>query len=417
MSNSAVPTPCVVYGDLNIVRALALGQVPVLVATSIANRATFSSRYCRQAQLLPSPTRQPAAFIEALVAFGRQFGDRRPVLYYNGDSDLMSISRHRRELEPYYRFNLPDPELVEDCVDKIRFLGLADRHNLPIPRTIVYRAGGDSNPALLSGLRFPCIVKPARRGDWFASEVVRRLGRPQKAIEVRNLDELEALLPLMAESAGAFVIQEQVRGAESNILSYHCYADVYGRIRGEYTGRKIRTFPSRYGVSSCVEIEDEQVVKDIGRDIVQRIGLRGVAKLDFKIDAPTGELKLLEINPRFSLWNYPGACAGVNLPLLAYRDLVDGDAGPAPRVERRVKWLELTTDVRSYLELRAQGRLAFNAWIRSLRGRRVYPIWSWRDPIPLLVHASRSAARLAVRAGRRVVRRRGAAETLRRAEN
>ena len=43
------------------------------------------------------------------------------------------------------------------------------------------------------------------------------------------------------------------------------------------------------------------------------LGLRGVAKLDFKRTA-AGELVLLEVNPRFNLWHLPGAVAGVNLP-------------------------------------------------------------------------------------------------------
>ena len=45
-------------------------------------------------------------------------------------------------------------------------------------------------------------------------------------------------------------------------------------------------------------------------------------KLDFKQREATGGLYLLEANPRFNLWHHAGAVAGVNLPLLVYRDPV-----------------------------------------------------------------------------------------------
>ena len=51
------------------------------------------------------------------------------------------------------------------------------------------------------------------------------------------------------------------------------------------------------------------------------IGLRGLAKVDFK-RAPDGELRLLEVNPRFTLWHHLAAVAGVNIPELVYADLV-----------------------------------------------------------------------------------------------
>jgi hypothetical protein len=47
--------------------------------------------------------------------------------------------------------------------------------------------------------------------------------------------------------------------------------------------------------------------------VLARLGVPGVAKLDFKRDDP-GRLHLLEINARFNLWHDPGAVAGVNLP-------------------------------------------------------------------------------------------------------
>src|SRR5439155_1128342 len=83
-------------------------------------------------------------------------------------------------------------------------------------------------------------------------------------------------------------------------------------VMGEFTGRKIRTAPRRYGFSTYVEITDEDEVRRLGHSILERIGFSGVAKVDFKREPRTKRLYLLEINPRFNLWHHAGAAAGVS---------------------------------------------------------------------------------------------------------
>jgi predicted ATP-grasp superfamily ATP-dependent carboligase len=93
-------------------------------------------------------------------------------------------------------------------------------------------------------------------------------------------------------------------------------------IVGEFTGRKIRTYPISYGYSTALIITKAEDVAAQGRKIVTKLGLRGVAKLDFKRD-PTGKLWLLEVNPRFNLWHRLGADAGINIPALVFQDLTE----------------------------------------------------------------------------------------------
>src|SRR6185369_15521749 len=94
------------------------------------------------------------------------------------------------------------------------------------------------------------------------------------------------------------------------------------KMLGHYVGRKIRTYPSRAGVSTYLELCDEPSLERAGFAVLERLGLTGVVKLDWKRDPRTGRFHLLEVNPRFNLWNHLGAAAGVNLPFLAYQDLL-----------------------------------------------------------------------------------------------
>lgn len=378
-------TPCVVVGNLDIVRPLAMAGLPVVLATSRTNRAAFSSRFCQVVHEVPSPTRQPDAFVDRLIDIGRGLQPWNPVLFYSGDTDLIAISGRRDELLPYYRFNMASRELVDQLTDKIGFVELARKLELPTPETCIYHAGS-RNALAANSLHYPCIVKPATRGAWLGSEVIRRLNKPYKALQVADAGALEALLPLLDKSADTFVIQELVAGGEDNIVSYHSYVNGEGVILGEFTGRKIRTFPLEYGVSSAVIVNDNAAVKHFGRDIIARLGLHGVSKIDIKTDAHSGEMKLLEVNPRFSLWNHPGARAGVNLEHLAYRDILGDTRIPAVRVHREVKWVNFKLDALAYLDARAAGTLTLWPWIRSLRGPKVFTLWARNDPAPFLRH-------------------------------
>jgi len=116
--------------------------------------------------------------------------------------------------------------------------------------------------------------------------------------------------------------------------------DGSGRVR-EMTLAEMRSlsagYPLRFGHTTALEITDVADVRSQGRAAIERLGLTGVAKLDFKRDMQ-GNLKLLEINPRFTLWHHAGALAGVNIPALVYADLT-GSQRPAPtRVKAGLCW-------------------------------------------------------------------------------
>ena len=143
----------------------------------------------------------------------------------------------------------------------------------------------------------------------------------RKAIYVENVEALRRIWPQLCGVGVELLAQDFIPGAEGRIESYHCYVDQRGELAGEFTGRKIRTYPMCYGHTTALEITDAEDVRRNGRAIVERLALTGVAKLDFKRNS-RGNLRLLEINPRFNLWHHAGAVAGVNIPALVYADLV-----------------------------------------------------------------------------------------------
>lgn len=362
------PIACVL-GEIDLVQALALAGVRSAVTAAHGEPVRYSHHVAAVLERI-DPWRRPDAAVEGLVAFARS-QPAPPPLFYDADWDLLLVSRLRERLREHFRFVVPDSELVEDLVDKARFQELSERLALPVPRAA--RLAGEVDPSLDLGLRFPVVVKPLTRHH----DVWRPLARG-KALALADDAALRSLWEQLAETATDVLVQEMVPGPETKIESYHVYVDAEGVVAGEFTGRKLRTWPRQFGYSTALEITASDEVRELGRDLVTRLRLQGVAKFDFKRDQD-GELKLLEVNPRFNLWHHPGAIAGVNIPALVYADLTGRPRPPTRTARAGVRWCSFAHDARA---ARADGIGALR-WLRWALSCEAKSGFSWRDPLPL----------------------------------
>lgn len=396
----ADPRPtAVICGDLNLLRCFAGTGVPTLVLATSPDDPVLRSRYCRRREVIRSPASDAAGAIEDLCRLGRELqraGDR-PVLFYETDSMLLAISRHRDALAPYYRFLMPPQELVEQLVDKVAFSGLCRRLGFPLPKSL--------SPAELprpedvpAHLAFPVVLKPNVHIGWFGSSVVQeRGGAPAKMLRADSLAEFLDLYPKVRRFTSDFVIQEYIPGGDDNIYSFHAYFDERGEPLGHHVGRKIRTYPKDSGLSTYLEIVKEPAVEALGLDLLRRLGFVGPIKIDFKRDAARGRYFILEFNPRFTLWNYLAARSGLNFPLIVYQDLTG--QRPAPATCRPgLRWLAFDNDLRAFLKCyRPAGDLTLARWLGSLASRKVYDVFAWDDPYPFLVSTYQYTQHLARR--------------------
>jgi predicted ATP-grasp superfamily ATP-dependent carboligase len=133
------------------------------------------------------------------------------------------------------------------------------------------------------------------------------------------------------------------------------------------------------GHSTAVVTSDAPDVVRLGREVIAALDLRGVAKLDFKRD-PAGGLQLLEVNPRFSLWNHPGAVAGVNVPAIVFADLTGRERPPAGPARPGVTWSVPLDDLRA---AREHG-IPLRRWLGWQARCDVWYTVAPDDPLPLV---------------------------------
>jgi D-aspartate ligase len=372
--------PALLLGGVNLVRALGLARIPVIVAATESFTPAMASRYCFGRCALP-PLAQRDAVVERLLRAGETLTGAlatRVPLFYGDDDQLGLVQDFRDALSPYFAFVLPDLALSRALHSKQLFQTLAECRDLPVPRRLQWDE--------LERFEAPVLVKPRMKTDWEESAVASQLFHG--AGKARVFPDGRALLnePLAVALREEFTIQEYIPGDDRSLWSFHGFADGQGTLLAWFIGRKIRTYPPLTGDSSYVELAHDSELATLGRELVQKLGLKGVFKMDFKRHAANGRFHLLEVNARFNLWHYLGAKGGVNLAEVAYDYLTRGVRPPPIQPRPGYRWLSPRLDYLAYRSLAARGELTRARWLASLlRPHKVYDLFAWTDPLPFLV--------------------------------
>jgi D-aspartate ligase len=385
-------TPAVVLGDLTLVRPLGWAGVPVVAVSTEADEVSFTSRYvagrCIVPGYLPPHEERTLSVLLALGAELQAMAGRRIPLIYGNDAQLEMLYRHREALANSYLFLVNDDDLGWAMHDKARFFSLCAEVGVAVPPTVVpAKQSFAETAAAIEALEPPILIKPRTKSDWKA---IQRALFPShaKARVFAHAGELLAH-PEFANLRKRMVVQEYIDAPVTALCSFHGFAAADGRLLAWFCGQKLRTYPEVAGESALLELVRDPALEQVGRDVVQRLGIRGPFKIDLIRHPRTGALYTLEVNARFNLWHHLGAAHGVNLPLVAYNYLLDGRE-PGPEVSDyrpRVRWLNAYRDVQALMADPDRSRAR---WLASMVfSPKVHEVFAWRDPLPFVTWLSR----------------------------
>jgi D-aspartate ligase len=382
-------------GGIDLVRAFGLAGIPVIVASPETATPAMASRHCIGRCILP-PLAQREAVVERLLRAGeeltRALGMRVP-LFYGDDDYLGLVQEFRAQLAVRYVLLLNDAPLAHALHSKALFQALAERHALPVPRRLDWET--------LERADGPVLVKPNVKTAWSSSKVYRKLFGGAGKARIFSSGRAARQNTIVQRLAPELAFQEYVPGDDRSLWSFHGFADEGSQLLACFVGRKIRTYPALTGDSSYLELAHDDALSALGGEIVARLGLKGLFKIDFKRHAETGRFHVLEINARSNLWHYLGAKNGVNLAAVAYDHLTRGVDPAALSAGTSYRWLCLSLDWRAF---RASD-LGVGQWLASLfAAPKVYHLFAWDDPLPFLFHLREAITSLPPRVGRRVLR-------------
>jgi predicted ATP-grasp superfamily ATP-dependent carboligase len=385
--------------SLTVVRSLGRAGAAVYVGAGRADALAFKSRYCAGSVLLPSPTANALAYVDALVDFlTRQQTDM--LVFPVSDRSLLPLVHYEDTIPNSVTIVRPPTAALEGAFSKAHTMTLADSLEIPIPPTTVVREEAEIAAALES-IRSPHVIKPDR------SFYVRH-GRQLSAHSVRygaNAAEshghIETMLPF-----GPVLVQGQVSGDGVGI---GVLAEM-GRIVSTFSWRRLHEVPITGGGSSYrISQPVDPVLLGYSAALLGALKWHGVAMVEFKQDADA--VHLMEINGRF--WgSLPLAVAsGVDFPAMLY-DLYSGHrVDPHPYrmgvrcrlLSRDIEWIVQATTMRRRGEPDAPTwRQILADTLRMWMPGDHFDVHDWRDPEPGWHDFKKIAAGIGGRLGKRI---------------
>ncbi|MDP8911178.1 MAG: hypothetical protein M3M94_03835, partial [Actinomycetota bacterium] len=293
--------------------------VPVRAVDFRPSALGFKSRYATT-HVSPRRLDDEDGFIRFLAELGDTFDAPAPIFALD-DDDLNAIARHRGVLGERFLYPFPPWETLGRIQDKRHQVERAQELGVPVPRT-------SREPT--AELGFPVLVKPFEPGNF------RRAFGGLKAFRCENAAELEDAW----ERARPFdpLVWEFIPGGDEELYTLGSYLAGDGEALGLFCGRKLLQDPPRVGNARVAESLWVEEVVEQGLALLRGLGFHGVSQVEFKRDPRDGVYKLIEVNPRLWQWHgLTGAC-GVDLALIAYRDLVGMRPPPARMRRVRKRW-------------------------------------------------------------------------------
>jgi predicted ATP-grasp superfamily ATP-dependent carboligase len=274
-------------------------------------------------------------------------------------------------------------------LDKDRTYAIAREAGVPAPWTATVRTPAEA-AAAAGQAQYPCALKA------LYSHVFRRhFGSQTKVLVARDRAALEAHFESTLALGIDVLVTEIVPGADDQFCSYYTYLDERGEPLFHFTKRKLRQWPTRFGLI-CYQVTNwEPAVVDAGVRFAKAAALRGVVNVEFKRDSRDGVYKLIECNHRFTAANELVRFAGIDIPLLAYNRVAGRPDSPVGSYRRGVRMWDPVEDVRALLEYRRNGELTARTWARSLMHRQHFPLLRWDDPLPTVMSNLRHGRGLA----------------------
>jgi len=356
---------------LGIARALGECAIPVIVFSWEYGIAKFS-RYVQREVKIPPPWKQKD-FLSVMRKYIRKFDLKGWIVYPTDDDSVKCIAKFGKELG-LTTWGI-DWEQHDSAVDKLSFSRLANRFGLKTPYSFLFEEIDRK-----TNITFPAIIKPR------VKEPFVRVTK-KKAIRIDSFDELQLIVKKMDSSIPQehILIQELIPGGGQNQLSY---AALFwnGKPLAELVACRKRQHPSDFGRASTYvyTVEDEEVCM-IGRKVLSELDYTGLAEVEFKRHSITGELYLLEVNPRTWGWHTLVRAAHGNW-IAWLHALLDGEDPLIPSRQVQASWVKLITDLpTAFLEL-IKGEVKLRDLIRDYyRKPMAFASLDKKDFIPFIM--------------------------------
>jgi D-aspartate ligase len=361
---------------VSVVRGLAREGVRTAVVLTTDHDIAQHSRYAHEAHRVHYLNRRPDGLIDLLEAQRERW--RGWALIPTNDYALAAVAQHRETLLRSYSVTVPEEEITRRVLDKSVTYRVAAEVGVDVAQS--YGRATRETAARLD-LAFPLVVKPdqsARFWEVFGKKLLVVLDRSEL---------IDAVDRVVATGMEAEVL-DLVPGPDRNVYNYTMYLDRSGQPAAEFASRKLRKAPRHFGVGRAATACNAPHLRERTLELLRRIEWRGLASVEYKLDARDGRYRLMEINGRPSLTNALPTRCGVNYPLLAWREhamrqRVSATSNGWPGV-----WTHMHADILYTAMEKREPDWSWGDFLRSYCGPWVDAVYSPGDPMPFLAQCA-----------------------------
>ena len=320
---------------LTVARSLARRGATVHVGTHEPKPLAGYSRAVDVTWSYPNPLSDQEGFLRWVAA--HTASHRYDLVIPVTERTLVPLSRERdRFLE--VPIAMPDAESLDVVLDKSRTMALASSLDIPVPGGTLVSSADELEP-LIQSIRYPVVLKPAR------SIGANQAGASQLQVSYA-FDESELRAGCAhALRFGQVILQEYFSGDGVGIE----LIAANGVIAYAFQHRRLHEVPLTGGGSSLRKSEAvDPALLEASRKLIEALRWSGVAMVEFKQCATSGDFCLMEINGRF--WgSLPLAdAAGADFPSMLFDLSLDGEVSGHPAYREDVVCRLLSRDVGWY---------------------------------------------------------------------
>ena len=356
-------------------RILAAKGIPVIGLAKNPKHFCARTNTCEKVIQTETKTEE---LIDKLIELGKTL-EQKAVLYPCQDSSVLLVSRNREKLSQYYHISLPDIETVELLMNKPRFYEFAQKENLPVAKFFLLKNRKNAEEAA-DALTFPCVLKPHMRSPKWEENT------KLKAFKVVNKEEFFEMYDKISGWSDILMLQEWIEGSDTSLYSCNSYYNKNSESLADFTAKKLRQWPIVTGNTSLgIDVIDKTVL-DVTTELFKKVNYIGLGYVEIKKDIRNGNYYIIEPNiGRPTGRSALAEACGVDLIYTMYCDCL---GLPLPNTRKQtykgIKWIHLRTDLQSAYNYWKAGNLTFKEWIRSMRGKKFYSVFSLKDPVPFL---------------------------------
>lgn len=349
------------YNPLGLIRSLGVAKIkPIAIIKKASFGIASKSKYIKKLHLVDS-------YDEALDLLKKEYGNEilKPFVFTSDDQMTSILDNNYDELKDKFIFyNAKKQGEISKYMNKEEIMNLAVECGLKVAKS--WKVYDKKVP---KDITYPCLTKAiiSTKDNWKDDSFI-----------CKNEEELKKALKTIKSKE--ILIQEYI--IKKNELCYDGFSCDNGKkvlyaISSDYLFVKEGAYSNYMLVSNSHHKELEDKLSSM----FAKIKFDGIFSVEFLVDE-NNNYYFLEINFRNSTWSWASTKAGMNLPVLWSRCMLDKEE--FNDAFKEFKPFKAIVEIEDFHDRVSTKRVSIFKWLGNLLSSKVWYYFTFADPMPLL---------------------------------